>query len=301
MTLEVPLWIQNGVFPSYSDRTLISTLFGPGIPDPPPTTQYLPFTSDLQASISGLTITVAPGTVVIQGTDQTRQGNYLCRSTDNTAIQLDARPASGSRLDLIYARVIDTSTGVIGTDGWIIDKISGTAAAQNPTLPAAPSSSERLAQVLVPSGAGAIVLTDLRRRGSAANHAIGYLRGNTNAPTVSVGATFGNVWTMGFSAVQGRMYRIDAIANANQTGAAGLAMMRFAPGGEQPFLPFLTHRVNAGDNITHTGHCFYSPPETKWAAMFVQAQTSGGVLTFTQGWSRMDVTDLGLAVPLEPH
>lgn len=167
MALEVPLWIQNGKFPSYSDRTLISTLLSPGIPERPITASIPPTVGDLRATLltsAPPVINVAAGTVVINGTDQTRQGEYVCRSTTDVQVNLDARPASGSRQDLIFARVIDTSAGVTGTDGWVIDKVSGVAAASNPTVPANPSSSESLASVLVPSGAGAITITDLRRR-----------------------------------------------------------------------------------------------------------------------------------------
>lgn len=167
MALEVPLWIQNGKFPSYSDRTLITTLLSPGIPERPITAAIPPTVGDLKATLTSTTppvVNVAAGTVVVNGTDQTRQGEYVCRSTTDVQVNLDARPASGSRQDLIFARVIDTSAGVTGTDGWIIDKVSGTAAATNPAVPAAPSSSESLASVLVPSGAGAITITDLRRR-----------------------------------------------------------------------------------------------------------------------------------------
>jgi hypothetical protein len=170
MTLEVPLWMQNGQFPSYSDRTLISTLLSPGIPEQPPQSAQStipPTTSDLAVTLASTTppvCNVAAGTVVIAGTDQTRQGNYLCRSTAQQTVNLDARPASGSRIDLVFAKVIDTSAGVTGTDGWIIDKLSGQSAASNPSPPSQPTSSERLAQVLVPSGAGAITITDLRKR-----------------------------------------------------------------------------------------------------------------------------------------
>jgi hypothetical protein len=101
--------------------------------------------------------------VVITGSDQTRQGNYLCRATSAQSVSLDARPASGSRIDRVFAQVIDTSAGISGNDGWVIAKISGVASA-TPTPPALPTSSELLAQVTVPSGAGAITVLDQRRR-----------------------------------------------------------------------------------------------------------------------------------------
>src|SRR5215475_1666983 len=107
MTLETPLWIQNGRFPSYADRLLISTLLRPGIPgneDPPitiPNTttvtnganvahalDSVPRIGDLAVSLAGTTLSVAPGTCIIQGTDQTRQGNYICRSTDQVQFSL---------------------------------------------------------------------------------------------------------------------------------------------------------------------------------------------------------------------
>lgn len=163
-TLESPLWAQNLSYPSYSDRTLLTTLMTPGIPEALAPDTTVPTKGDLKVTVTATTpptVSVAPGTVVIPGNDQLNQGNYLCRSTAATAIILDAAPPSGSRIDLIYARVIDTSSGATGTDGWHIDKTTGTADPTTPVAPAVPSSAIALAHVTV-TAAGAITVTDKR-------------------------------------------------------------------------------------------------------------------------------------------
>jgi hypothetical protein len=180
MPLETPLWIQNGRFPSYSDRTLIEALVRPGVIghlDPIAlavdggggnnTLGGVPRIPDLGVTLTSSTppqVTVAPGRCVIAGTDQLHQGSYVCRMTDPLLIDLDARPASGSRRDLVYAQVVDTSAGITGTDGWVIDKLTGDAAPANPVLPTLPGSAIHLADVLVPAGTAAIVVTDARIR-----------------------------------------------------------------------------------------------------------------------------------------
>jgi hypothetical protein len=157
VTLETPLWIQQGSFSSYLDRLALDTMFEPGVLDAQtPPVQVAPASTDLQCSANGTTLSVdvAPGVAVIAGTDQTRQGKYVVRNTAAVNIPLTARPAAGqSRIDVIYAKVRDTSTGVGTADDWIIGVQTGVPAG-SPLPPALPSSSLALANVTVVGGAG---------------------------------------------------------------------------------------------------------------------------------------------------
>jgi hypothetical protein len=172
VALDTPLWIQQGQFSSQLDRLLISTIMRPGIPDnPDDPNPVLPTVNDLRCTPNPgrLAIDVAAGTVVIAGTDQVRQGNYVCRSTAVESIDLDPRPASGqSRRDLIYAQVQDSSAGVEGIDGWLISRVTGVPTGATPIVPAVPPSGFALANVLVTASGGATVtqgeITDTRRR-----------------------------------------------------------------------------------------------------------------------------------------
>ncbi|HEY2300783.1 MAG TPA: hypothetical protein VGH66_02765 [Acidimicrobiales bacterium] len=172
MTLETPVWIQSGSFPSRMDRLLVDTVMGAGVLDgrPDPVT-VLPASTALKVApnASTLAVDVSAGVGVIAGTDQTNQGKYVCRSTATQTVTINPRPASGqSRLDLIYAQVVDTSAGISGTDGWSLGVVTGTPSGSAPQLPAVPASAIRLAQVSVVAGTATTFapsdITDLRVR-----------------------------------------------------------------------------------------------------------------------------------------
>jgi hypothetical protein len=179
MTLETPVWLQQGSFPAYQDRLLISALVNPGIPDgPADPVPVPPIVGDLAVTpdASTLSVDVAPGVCFVNGTDQTRQGVYACRNTASVNVPLAARPASGLvRTDLVYAQVIDTSTGITGTDGWNIAAATGVPAGSNPVTPNLPNSALALARVNVTATGGTTFvagdITDLRVRATSALHA----------------------------------------------------------------------------------------------------------------------------------
>jgi hypothetical protein len=180
MTLESPVWIQSGSFPSRMDRLLIDTLITAGVSDGrADPVSVLPASSALHVTPNATTLAVdvAPGVGVINGTDQTNQGKYVCRSTAIQTVTINPRPPAGqSRLDLIYAQVVDTSAGISGTDGWTIAAVPGVPSGSAPQLPATPASSIRLGQVSVVSGAAttfaASDVTDLRVRALSRTGAI---------------------------------------------------------------------------------------------------------------------------------
>jgi hypothetical protein len=173
MALETPLWIQSGSFSSLADRTLIDTAWTAGVLDAQaaPTVNPPPGSTDLKVAPNAtvLAVDVAAGSAIIAGGDQTRQGKYVCRNNAVTTVAIAPRPATGlSRLDLVYAQVVDTSAGIGGTDGWYIQAATGVPSGSSPALPALPVSSIPLAQVNVAAGTNATFattdITDLRVR-----------------------------------------------------------------------------------------------------------------------------------------
>jgi hypothetical protein len=251
MTLETPLWIQQGRFPSYADRTLLTSLVSTnGIPDQPPDNPFrAPASGDLLVSVATQTppaVSVAPGTCYIGGADQTRQGPYVCRSTDSVTVALDARPASNSRIDLIYARLIDSSAGAppwtasdgtVITDGWYIDKLTGAvAAAPVEPAPTQPASYMRLAAVTVPSGSGAITVADRRVRATSRvaqpratpappQGVIAYAQGGSG--TMDYGPSWGVVVGLYASLTVGRYYMIGGRYYGEQVTNAGQVAIGF--------------------------------------------------------------------------
>jgi hypothetical protein len=165
MTLETPVWLQHGSFAAQADRTLIDNLYTAGVLDPQatPTPNVVVAASSTQLQVnpnaSSLAVDVSAGVCVINGTDQTNQGKYVCRNTAVVTLALTARPASGNtRIDLVYAQVSDSAAGVAGgTDNWILGVVTGTPSTGTPSVPALPTSALALARVTVASGAGATI------------------------------------------------------------------------------------------------------------------------------------------------
>ena len=247
--LDTPLWIQQGQFSSQLDRLLISTLLRPGIPDnPDDPNPVLPAVNDLRCTANGsrLAIDIAAGTVVIGGTDQVRQGNYVCRSTSTETVDLDPRPASGqSRRDLIYAQVQDSSAGADTLfDGWVIAKATGVPTGATPVVPALPPSAIALANVLVTASGGPTItqaeITDLRRRSTTSVRerqtgivsSVGFVGtsgnvGNTALPLPGMSCTF--------TALAGRSYVCKFRAFIQRLSNAGQMVASWPiPGGVTP-------------------------------------------------------------------
>jgi hypothetical protein len=89
--------------------------------------------NDLTPSGSGTTMSFTAGRAIIQGTDTTTQGHYLCRSTATQTYTLPGGVASSSheRIDYLIAKVYDDPIAVVsgGSDEWKIVAVTGTEAA----------------------------------------------------------------------------------------------------------------------------------------------------------------------------
>lgn len=157
MTLYAPIWQQNNTYPASLDRQALS-LWTTGVIA----------AGDLAVTQRGaganMSVDVAAGGCVIEGTEAAGQGRYLATSDAVVNVPLAAAPGAGSsRIDLVVATVRDSAFS--GTDDdWIIQAVTGTPAA-SPVAPSAPASSLVLASVAVASLAASIVdanITDAR-------------------------------------------------------------------------------------------------------------------------------------------
>ncbi len=98
-------------------------------------------------------VSIARGGCYVQGDEIVDQGLYFVYNDSAKQITLNPRPASGSRTDMIIARVRDASEGNAG-DTWLLDKITGSL-----TLPA---SACKLAEITVPAS-GDLTIDDTKR------------------------------------------------------------------------------------------------------------------------------------------
>ncbi len=113
-----------------------------------------------RAAGANFTVDVAAGQCAIKGTSVAGQGTYLCRSTSVENVPIAAAPASGSRTDLIVARVFDRQVDGGTEYAWRPLPVTGTVGGG---LPAVPPSSILLAEVPVTSTTTAITTIIDRR------------------------------------------------------------------------------------------------------------------------------------------
>jgi hypothetical protein len=135
-----PIWSQLAAYSAADDRRIIESIFLDGVISP----------GDLKitprAEGTNLSVDVAPGHVVVLGTEQADQGRYLCPLAHRVNLALAAGPAAGqSRFDLIVAHVIESSDPDTPTD-WAVEVVRGEASTA-PGVPPAPASSYPLAVV----------------------------------------------------------------------------------------------------------------------------------------------------------
>lgn len=109
----------------------------------------------LSAPVSGMTVNVAAGEILVPGSSSATQGGYYCRVSSTTSLVIAASDPSNPRVDRVVAQVTDSAySGVTNT--WALAVVTGTPTA-GATLAnlngvgAAPASSLTLGYVLVPA------------------------------------------------------------------------------------------------------------------------------------------------------
>lgn len=141
------------------DRALIETLMPvAGVADP----AHLLVT---QNGTPNMSVNVAAGRVVVDGTENALQGVYHCVNDATKNVTIAAADATNPRIDLIVARVRDASYSGV-TNAWAIEAVTGTPAA-TPVAPATPANSYVLAQISVPANATAITNSQITDRRSS--------------------------------------------------------------------------------------------------------------------------------------
>ncbi len=96
---------------------------------------------------ANFTVDVAAGHVIVEGDDETEQGNYYARSTATENVTISAAPGSGTRYDIVVAQINDPTAGGAGggvADTMTVEVVTGTVDAG---VPATPDSAVKLAEV----------------------------------------------------------------------------------------------------------------------------------------------------------
>lgn len=163
MVLEHPLWSAGPEGDEFEhsallDRRLVQAVFRTGGVLRAHDASALEVTQ--RSAGANMSVDIQAGMCIIPGTSIGNQGNYLCRSTAVENRSVAAAPGSGSRTDLVVARVRDSS--VTGTqDGFFIEVLTGTTTT--------PDDAIALASITVSSGQSSVtddMITDLRELAS---------------------------------------------------------------------------------------------------------------------------------------
>jgi hypothetical protein len=112
-----------------------------------------------------MTVDVAGGMVLVDGTEATYQGLYLCENRGAATVVLDAADATNPRIDLVVAKVRDSAYSGASND-WQLTFKKGTAAG-TPAEPTPDANSFVLAKVTVRSiaaGGGTVLTSDIEDR-----------------------------------------------------------------------------------------------------------------------------------------
>ncbi|MGO4630490.1 hypothetical protein AB4225_06035 [Streptomyces sp. 2RAF24] len=128
----------------------------------------------LAVSVVGSTITVTPGSAIVQGASSTIQGPYLAALDANWTNALTAADGTNPRIDLVYLRVRDTDADGSGQRDCAPVYVAGIPAA-SPTAPTIPAGTTGvvLATINVPkSGAGSPTVATASRPISVASGGI---------------------------------------------------------------------------------------------------------------------------------
>jgi microcystin-dependent protein len=137
---DVPIWLQGGTYPARLDRMALAYAYDEGVMD----LSMLVVTQ--RAAGANFSVDVSTGTCVVQGDDQTDQGNYFARCTVLENLVVSAAPGSNSRYDIVCVRINDPNAGGNAGNTAQFLVVAGTPAA-SPTVPAVPASCLLLAVI----------------------------------------------------------------------------------------------------------------------------------------------------------
>lgn len=187
-----PLFLQTASYTAIDDRRFFQDALYPGIKS----------TGDFLVSLaSGMQITIATGVAYVLGANVAEQGMYrVYKSTVGSNITVNAADGTNPRIDQVIIRVMDTDSDSSTYREARIECVPGTAAAgatldnrtgaaNLATLTESSKSVLRLADILVPAGAGSIIAGNIRDRRIQCGRAGNTLYKGTATSTVSVTST----------------------------------------------------------------------------------------------------------------
>lgn len=152
---DVPLWMQQGVYPARVDRSLIDGLWSEGI--------VTGLAVGPRGAGANLSVDVAAGYATVQGDDQSNQGKYLLRLTQTTNMPTLPVPTGGGqkRKDLLVLVAQDPDAGgPVGSNG-VLRWVQGTPTTGTPAVPAVPASAVPLANVQLTNASVTVVAGDV--------------------------------------------------------------------------------------------------------------------------------------------
>jgi len=190
MTEQNPaIFIQAGTHPAEDVRRAFDVFIGPG-------NEGIVAAGDLSVTETGtpaMSVDVAGGRAIIQGTEGTYQGPYIVENRGSATVTVTAADVSNPRIDLVVAKIEDQAySGAV--NAWALAVLAGTPAA-SPVAPSMPANSILLATVAVAAAAATITnanITDGRTVAPAAYRAgdtVPVTDGGTGSTTASAART----------------------------------------------------------------------------------------------------------------
>jgi hypothetical protein len=191
-----------------------------------------------RAAGANMSVDVAGGMAIIEGTESATQGAYVCRSDATpTNVAIAASSPTLPRIDLVVAKVQDAFYSG-ATNAWSIAAVTGTAAG-SPVAPAAPVNSIVLAQISIAANATTVVnanITDKRVIGRGNLYTGDFTCTSTTRPAVP--------WT-GMT-----IFESDTLDRYIWSGSAWLQL---GGGGKVPYATAsaqLAYSITAATNVT---------------------------------------------------
>jgi hypothetical protein len=139
-----------------------------------------------RAAGANMSVDVAGGLCIIDGTESATQGSYVCRSDATpTNVVIAASSPTLPRIDIVVAKVQDAFYSGV-TNAWSIVAVTGTPAA-SPVAPSAPANSLLLANISVAANATSVVtgnITDKRVVGHGNLYTGDFVCTSTTRPAV---------------------------------------------------------------------------------------------------------------------
>jgi|SRR5215207_10105348 len=204
-----------------------------------------------QTTVAGLNLEVDGGFIVIDGSEGTYQGRYVCENRGVETVTLGAGDGTNPRKDLIVARVKDAAlSGAV--NAFAVEVVAGTPAASpaEPSVAGIPNALV-LAMVDVPAGDTAIANAQITDRRYASAKGLAAARG---APIITTGGTANWPVLAGFPEGQ-LLYdmSLDRAVISNGSAWVGLSAMTAPPpqiftgtvlgGGATSFTSFITQNA----------------------------------------------------------